>query len=500
MGLQVEGFAVANGMNVDAANNARVNTPGYNSAGVAVGGGDINGPAVFSEVDSGTITAARRVLSPEVDDDYRFRVATDTMLDEYAFLDVVQNTAKFKHDFLTLTATASAAGLLCNSGAITTTTTGMTFGTFAMFPCGGTQSLITCQEFAMSAQPSANQVFDIGPFQRGAANPFLPLDGAYFRISAAGVQGVVNFNGTETSSGVFTNAGNTGTFAYANNQVYHWLIQANALKTTFWINNILYAEILTPIGQHAPFMSRALPWSLRDSIVGGAAGSALQPLVKSYQVYTRGAVSAEPLSAMRNRVDGSYQRPDAAVLGSLGTYANSTNPTAAVPSNTTLTVGAAGLLNQAWETFSLAVNTDALLASYQVPAGSATVPGRRLKVMGVKLSSYVQTVLVGGPCARTFGLAFGGTAVSLAQGESASFATGTTKARRVVLLPELTQIITAAQVVSTMISQPQGSVSMFPAPVYVNPGEFVQVFEKIVGTVGTSGTIVNHIQIIAEPE
>lgn len=81
-------------------------------------------------------------------------------------------------------------------------------------------------------------------------------------------------------------------------------------------------------------------------------------------------------------------------MGTIGTYTNSTNPTAAVPTNTTLAVGAAGLLNQAWETFSLAVNTDGILLSYQVPMGTVSVIGKRLKVTGVKLSSFVQTVLV----------------------------------------------------------------------------------------------------------
>jgi hypothetical protein len=84
----------------------------------------------------------------------------------------------------------------------------------------------------------------------------------------------------------------------------------------------------------------------------------------------------------------------------------------------------------------------------------------------------------------------------LATAEGASFSTGTTKIRRVVLLPELTQVITAAQAVNTMISQPGGMVSMFPEPIYVNPGEFVAVAVKHIGTVMSAGTIATHIQLI----
>ena len=189
---------------------------------------------------------------------------------------------------------------------------------------------------------------------------------------------------------------------------------------------------------------------------------------------------------------GSYQGLSGGTMGSLSVYTNSSNPTAAVPSNTALTANLpAGLGGQAWETFTLAVNTDAILMSYQVPTGTVSVLGKRLKVTGVKLSSFVQTVLAGGPLVRTFTLNFGQTAVSLATAEAA-----TTKARRVVLLPELTQVVTAAQAVSTMISQPLGGISLFSEPIYVNPGEFISLAVKHIGTVGSSGTIATNIQYV----
>lgn len=486
---------------VDADRNLFTTWPGFDAGGNAIGGGDINAPAQYSEVDQGVATGVRVVLSGEVDNDYRSRVATDTLMDEHSFCnDTAQYTSKFSHAFTTLTATQSTAGVLSNSGGITTTTTGMTFGTFAMFPCGGTQTLVVETSVSFSAQPNANSIVDFGAFQRGASTAFAPLDGIYFRLSSSGIRGVINSNGTETSSGVFPDALGAGTFTYTNDTVYRFLIQASNVSTTFWINNVMYAAIPTPSGLNFPCMSKALPWSFRHAIVGGAAGAVLQCRFRDYRALNRGAIIAESWGLIQSRTQGSFQGLTTATIGSLGTYTNSTNPTAAVPTNTTLAVGATGLLNQAWETFSLAVNTDGLLASYQNPAGSATVAGRRLKVLGVKLSSFVQTVLAGGPQCRVFTLCFGSTALSLATAESATFANATAKARRVILLPELTQTITAAQAVSTAISQPGGAVSMLPEPIYVNPGEFVQVAVKGIGTVGTSGTIATYIQIIAVPE
>jgi len=162
--------------------------------------------------------------------------------------------------------------------------------------------------------------------------------------------------------------------------------------------------------------------------VGGSAGAVTQAIFSDYRIYARGPMFSDDLGTIGNRVYGSYAGLSGGTMGSLSAYTNSTNPTAAVPANTALTANLpSGLGGQAWETFTLAVNVDGILMSYQVPAGSSTVQGRRLKVTGVKLSSFIQTVLAAGPLNRTFTLNFGSTSVNLTQAESASMATGTTK-------------------------------------------------------------------------
>lgn len=486
------GSSTAGKANVDANYNLQVTAPGTTAGGVPFGGGDVNGPAMFSEIDAGTKTGAREVLSPEVDDDYRLRVAHDTMLDQETFNYSAQNTGKHTHTFTTLTATVSAAGLLTNSGNITTTTTGMTFGTFAEFRASGTETLVSETSGSFTAQPNANQVIDFGLFRRGASTPFAPTDGAYFRVSSTGVQGVINVNGVETTTAVFPSSLGTGTFTYVNNTVYRFLIQANNVGVSFWINNFKYGEIATPAGASFAARSTSLPWSVRHAIAGGAAGAAMQFLVADYRVYLRGALYADPLAVAGNRAFGSHQGLSGGTMGSLANYANSANPTAAVPTNTTAALGT-GLGGQFWETASLAVNTDGVICSYQVPAGTVAVQGRRLVIYGVSLMSYVQTVLAGGPFVTQYSLAFGHTAVSLATAESASFTNATTKAPRRVALPAFTQAVTAAQAVSTMVSQPGGSSVRFEAPIFVNPGEFVALVAKHVGTVGTSGTIAHVV-------
>jgi hypothetical protein len=106
--------------------------------------------------------------------------------------------------------------------------------------------------------------------------------------------------------------------------------------------------------------------------------------------------------------------------------------------------------------------------------------------------SYVQTVVVGGPYVSQYSLAFGHTAVSLATAEAAA-----AKAPRRVALANLTQLVTLAQAVSTMVAQPGGSYTDFgDAPIFVNPGEFVQLVTKHIGTAGTTGTVAHVVTFV----
>ena len=90
------------------------------------------------------------------------------------------------------------------------------------------------------------------------------------------------------------------------------------------------------------------------------------------------------------------------------------------------------------------------------------------------------------PQTRLFYLAFGGTTVSLQATES-----NFVKLARRIRLP-FVQNITTNQAVNTMISQNFYDYK-FVNPVYVNPGEWVQVVEHAFGTVGTTGTVAHVI-------
>jgi len=450
----------------------------------AVSGNEAKIAAVkfFSENDDGSKIGTPTLFSPETDDDYRLRTANDILLDSETYNYTAQNTGKHTYTSTTLTFTWTTAGMTTNGGNVVTTNIGATYGTYAEFPVFGANSLYAEFEAGFTNQPVTNSTIDFGMFRRGATTQFAPADGVHFRLNSAGLFGVVNNNGSEITSNIFD-------FTYIENKKYQFIITITQRDVKFWIDNVCYGAILTQVGQGQPFMSSTLPISIRHAH-SGTAGGIINMVLSNYTLTSGGNNILRGLGELGNAIYGSYQGLSGGVMGGLTVYTNSTNPTAAVPANTSLTANLpAGLGGQAWETTTTAVNTDVILMSYQVPAGSVSVPGKRLKIRSVKMSSFIQTTIVGGPWVNTYALAFGHTSASLAQAEGTN-----TKKPRIVLLPELTNAVTAAQAAGTLCGTNGDHVCFFEEPIYVNPGEFVQFTMKRVGTVGTAGVVSYNIQ------
>jgi hypothetical protein len=471
-GLRFEGNTSGNVAEVDVNNRVLVRLPDASTPA------SVGGIRMFSENDAGAVSGTPYLVSPETDDDYRLRVAHECLFDTETFNYTAQNTGKHIYRNTTMTFGWTAAGLTTNSGNITTTTTGGSFATYAEFPLIGTTQLYAEIIGSFTASPTTNTIVDIGPFRPGAANPFAPTDGVYFRLTAAGLSGVINFNGTETTTAPFG-------LSYTLNRKYQFVIAVHERDCEFWIDGVLYGTIVTPNGQGQPCMSAALPFAVRHAITGGAAGAALSFQLNDYSISLGGPNIAMTASIMGQRIYGSYQGLSGGTMGSLATYPNSTNPTAAAPSNTALTANLpAGLGGQGLVTAAAAAATDGIWGSYQVPAGTVNVQGRRLVIRGVRLD----LVNLGAAVATTattiqFSLAFGHTAVSLATAETA-----TTKAPRRVPVGIATWPVGAA-----IGAGPQSAIvplDLGDAPVFVNPGEFVQLVGKfIVGTATASQTI-----------
>jgi hypothetical protein len=451
---------------------------------------------IMCENDAGDLTGDVDLTATENDVDFRQRVAPDLILDECVFNYTAQDTGKHSYPNTTMTATWTAGQLTLNGGSTTNVNTGAQVVTYATFPNTGTMTLSADFSIAFSAQPATNVFVEFGLGLPGTQTT-APTDGVFFRLTSAGLQLVTSNNGTETVTAAPL-ANGAGVWAYTNNKRYQFIAYMGGVEAKFWVNDgvdtLLLGTIPMPSGQGRICMSRGVQLFMKQRITGGAASGVLQTYVGSYNVRLGGSNLISTVSTSGNRIEGSYQGFGGGTMGSLArfgtiTTGNEANVTAAVPTTTTAALGT-GLGGTFWETVTLALNTDGIIQSYQVPAVSANTAGRRLCVRGVYLSSYVQTVIVGGPYIAEWFLAFGHTAVSLATSEAA-----TTKAPRRLTLP-FVQTVTAAQAVSTAVAQNVQFCDFGDAPVFVNPGEFIQLCTRHIGTVGTSGTVAHRVTFI----
>jgi hypothetical protein len=439
---------------------------------------------IFSEKDDGAITGIRKLMSPEVSGDYRQRSGIDTILDSEIFCYASQNTSKHFYRFTTMTADLNAGSLRLNALGVNTTSIGMAFSTNKYFPLVNAAPLYIETIMSLPAIVGANTVLDFGGIIPGAANPYAPTDGAFFRWNASGLFGVLTNNGAETTVGPVP-------FMPTLNKSYHHVIVTDQDHVEFWIDNQLYGEIATPNSLGGPFLSGSVPWCVRMAHVGGAAGQIIQPRIYAYGVSLGDFATNKAWPAQMSGMGGQgAQGQSGGTQGSTHIFpANSAAVTTTVPTNTTNTAN--GLGGRVQVALVASATTDFILYGFQVPAGTAVVPGKSLYLKRVKITGAVTTALVA-PTAGiplvSFDLGYGSTAASLATTESASFAATTKKARLIPL-----GFMQFSGNVQTVTAPVAGSVGNeldfdFEAPIVVNPGEWVQVVMRCVNC-GAGGLV-----------
>ena len=462
-------------------NKAEVNSAGQlfilPETNITANPGRVGGITIFSENDDGTHTGNKYLKAPETDVDYRLRASLDTVLDSESFLLCAQNTGKHRYGNTTQTITWSTGGVTLNGANVTTTTTGCELRTYAFFPLFGSGSLYVETLAAFTNQPPLNVIVEFGIGLTNNSGTAAPTDGAFFRLTSDGMQCVIAFTGSETTASVPVS------WSFSNNEAVKYQLVVTLREVEFWINDSLVAEIPTPVSSGTPFAAISLPWFAQQRHPG-TASSALQTKIFNYVIVQGGLTQIVDYDDIGNAIYGSYQGLSGGTMGSLANFANSANPAAAVPTNTTAALGT-GLGGQFWETDTLAVTTDGIICSYQVPVGSAAFAGRRLVVKSISIDSFVQTTLTGGGYNAVWSLAFGHTNVSLATTEAA-----TAKAPRRVPLGTYTVAAAAAALTDLKTIE-----KVFTRPIILNPGEFIAVVKKKVGTAPSAGVIAHIIQI-----
>lgn len=468
-GIRIEGSVTGNVAEVDVNNNLKINTPvDETQAGFA---------ALSGEVDAGTVTGQRLQRALDVSEDYRLRVGIDTLFFNEQFPAAALNTTLWSQQSATMTITVAAGLLTLNAGSSVASAAQARVQSYQHFPIMGTAVLWAQAQIQFPFTPVTNNVCEWGiGLATGTA---APTDGVFFRLNAAGeFRGVVNFGGTETQTGTIDFAATVGT-----NTMRSFVVGITETDVEFWIDDVIVGSIEMPAGQAAATSAPSLPLLFR-TYNSGVTASAQQMKIGQVNV-SLGDVALNKLWTVQKAGMGGHssQGQSGQALGSTANYANSANPTAAVPTNTTAALGV-GLGGQFWETGTLALTTDGIISSYQNPVGSATAPGRNLYIRSVEVQSAIQTVLAGGPAIVAWSLAYGHTALPLNTADGA----GTKAPRRI---PIGLQVLTAAQAVNTLVA---GAVRKeFDPPICVYPGEFIATVMKKIGTVLTAGVIAHHV-------
>jgi hypothetical protein len=464
---KIIGYASGNGLEIDPNNRAKVNLPTTkNDAGYA---------ALTSVVHDGLSgQVAPIVRNLEVSINKRLRVGLDNLWFQDRFSYAAQWTGVWKSTLTVMTVTHVPAGFIAlNGGGNTAAASVANYETRKMFPCYNGAGLAFETIALWNQPPQTGNVLELGLFQ--AATTAAPLDGVLFRLSSAGVlNGVINFNGSETlvDLGTVPNEDEAHSFG----------IRIEQELTVFMIDGVVRGSIVTPAGQNGPCNNMYQPIHFRN-YNSGVTSLAQQLQIGEVRVFMRDVGDARPFGQSMGGMGGMGSQGHAgATQGSTALYTNSLAIGAGTAATNTSAALGSGLGGQFGLLPTLAAGSDGVISSYQVPAATALIPGESLVITGVWIDSKVLVIFAGGPCYFAMSLAIGGDAVTLAQSEAA----GTKAFRRIPLGFQ-----------SFPVTAPVGQKSdegriyvPFNSPLVVNPGEFVNVVAKNLGTVTTTGQVV----------
>lgn len=475
---------VTNTGNLDAGNNIKValsNVDAY-----------IGGVRMFSENDDGTVTGTPALRSPETSQDFRLRVGVDTLLFTNTFNAAAQNTGNWKHAFTTMTMTQSAGFLNVNAAGTSTVSGNYAFlQTWRYFSVIGTAPLSVETTLSLTSTAlQANEVYQWGLGVALAAAD--PVDGAWFELTSAGVYGCTRYNsGTAVKTLLTATARTLG-------QNYKFAMVFGEREVNFWIDDVLYATQTVAAANSQLFMNGSLPYFIEKynaNTVGSSPSSILK--VGDVTISLLDLNVVKPWAQVTAGMGQANQGQDGGTMGANTFFTNSALPTTALPVNTALTAnlptgltGGRGLATL-WNIAA----TDMVMTQATNPLGGVNQTGRNLYITGVRISAVTASAALTAPAAGThsigWGLYFGSTAVTLAQTESASFATGTIKAFRRKFLGFMCWT-TGTAAIGTPADK--DITIKFDAPVVVLPGENVGLFAQMHNgaVTATGGILFNY--------
>lgn len=484
----LRGSTTGNGQEVDAANNAKVTLPQVTTPAGVDGTQYVGAARFFSENDPGTLAGAAYLKSPETSSDFRLRVGMDTVLFNDRFTATTQNVNNWQYVFATMTAAQPGAGTV-NFGVVqgTTSAHGAFMRTFQQFPLVGTAPLaveFTAGQF--TAALVANEEWYMGLGLPSAAVT-IPTDGVWFKLTSAGLIGVLAFSASSVETGVLVAFGDLNI-----SELNKYVIVIGEREIEYWFDDQFLGHLDIPLASGQPFITSSLPIFLQKRNTGN---------VSNTNTMRVGYVTASLMDIATSKPWGhqmatmgkmGYQGQNGGTLTTTALLPNAAGATAVTGGAISQTVAiATGLGGQA----GIVANTpgaDGIITAYQVPLGGINQTPRNLIITGIRIDS----VNIGAAVATTasvmqWSVGYGawipaGTLPPLTQADTASFATATTKSWKRVPLGLQSWIVGAAIGAPAEVME----IDLGDSPIVVHPGEWVSAIAKfIVGTATASQVI-----------
>jgi hypothetical protein len=379
-------------------------------------------------IDAGTVKAGGLRREIDVSSDFRQRVGIDSLLwhDVFSYGTINNSSYSVITSTMTIDQSTNTGLLTMNAAAAVATGNHVVLRTWRTFPIFNAAPTYLYFGAIGVNQTASNAQCDVG--MGFALTTAAPTDGVFFRWKLNGdLVGVLNNNGVETETTAITKI--------SDNERGEYLIVINDEDVEFWIDGILRATLdaVTTYTGHGIVRSQALPVVARLFNSGSASAG------KSIRLTEIGVASGDLAtnrlwaSQMAGMELGAHQTPPGATAAQAATWGNSAAPGAitlqndGAGSNTLTTLG--GLWSFAAP---VGAETDYVIFTYLVPAGSVTQPGKNLVIRGVRIEALNTGATVATTATSLFwALGVGGTAANLATADSLT--AGTRAFRRIPL-------------------------------------------------------------------
>ena len=417
---------------------------------------------IMSENDNGSALGGVPYLkSPETSPDYRLRVGVDSVWDDDNFNYTAQNFNKHKYTSNTLTMTWASGFLSTNGTGVTTTGTGCQLQTYRHFPIQGSGATYFEMAMALSNNPVTNWTLDFGGFLPAAASTSIPLDGVYFRINSAGVFGVINVNGTESTTSALA-------FTPVINRTYKYNVTINDGEVEFWIDDVFYGELVKPIAVGSAVYAGSVPFSVRHHHTGVTSAV----ISAKFANYTVSLADMDNVRLWASNKSGqglsAVQYPSGATAGITSNGINITAPVAATLANAT--AGYATLGGKFQFAAVAGAETDYALFAFLNPAPTTSITGRNLVIRGVWIDTFNAVVAVATtPTVLEWSAAVGSTAVTLLTVDGAA-----------TRLPKRIPLGIQSFLVGALAGQSAARVDVnLDAPLVVEPGTYFHIILRM---------------------